>query len=53
MKLSYEAKTWLGIIGYTGGTIVLCWVMYRWFAAMVGRAVVKELIKAGVIAVTL
>jgi len=52
-ELSYEAKAWLQIIGWTGGTIVLCWAMYRWFAGLIGKAIVKELIKAGVIAVTL
>lgn len=50
-ELSDEAKFWLTMLGWTGGTIVLCYWLYRWFAAMIGAEVARALVKAGVIAV--
>ena len=50
-ELSEDVKFWLLMLGYTGGTLVLCYWMYKWFAAMIGVAVAKELVKAGIIAV--
>lgn len=50
-ELSDDVKFWLTMLGYTGGTIVLCLWMYKWFAKMIGVAVAKELVKAGVVAV--
>lgn len=50
-EISEDVKFWLLMLGYTGGTLVLCYWMYKWFAGMIGAAVVKELVKAGVIAV--
>ena len=50
-EISEDVKFWLLMLGYTGGTLVLCYWMYKWFARMIGTAVVKELVKAGVIAV--
>lgn len=51
IKLSDDAKLWLGVIGYMGGVIILCAFMYRFYAHMMGKAVVAELIKAGVLTV--
>lgn len=50
-ELSDNVKFWLTIIGYVGGCMAISYVMYKWFAGMVGAAVAKELIKAGVIMV--
>ena len=52
-NLSQEAKAWAIIIGYAGVTIGVCYFVYKWYAALIGKAVVKELLKAGVIAVTM
>lgn len=48
---SDDVKFWLIMLGYVGGTLVLCGVMYKWFAAMVGKEVAKALLTAGVIAI--
>lgn len=39
------------IIRYTGVTIVISYLLYKWFATIIGKAIVKELIKAGIVAV--
>ncbi len=49
--LSDQAKYWAIVIGYVGACIGLTYLMYKCFAAMVGKAVATELVKAGVIAV--
>ena len=51
MELNDDVKFWLYLIGWTGGTIVLCYYMYKWFAVMVGKEVARALIGAGVVAV--
>lgn len=50
-NLSDEAKLVAWSIGYVGICVGICYVLYKWLAAMVGKAVVTELIKAGVITV--
>lgn len=49
--LSENAKMIAFSIGYAGACIGICYVLYKWLAAMVGKAIVAELIKAGVITV--
>lgn len=50
-ELSDNAKLVAWSIGYVGVCVGICYVMYKWLAAMVGKAVVAELIKAGVVTV--
>lgn len=50
-NLSDEAKLVAWSIGYVGICVGICYVLYKWLAVMVGKAVVTELIKAGVITV--
>lgn len=50
-NLSDKAKLVAWSIGYVGICVGICYVFYKWLAAMVGKAVVAELIKAGVITV--
>lgn len=50
-EFSDDVKFWLTMIGYVGGCVALSYVMYKWFAGLVGTAVAKELIKAGIIIV--
>jgi len=50
-NLSDEAKIWAMWFGYLGICIGISYLMYKWFALMVGKAVAAELVKAGVIAV--
>ena len=50
-NLSDEAKIWAMWFGYLGICIGISYLMYKWFAVMVGKAVAAELIKAGVITV--
>lgn len=50
-ELSEETKFWLLMLGWTGGTLVLCWGLYKWFAVMIGKEVAAALVKAGVILV--
>ncbi len=49
--LSDNAKMVAFSIGYAGACIGICYVLYKWLAAMVGKAIVTELIKAGVVTV--
>lgn len=49
--LSENAKMIAWCIGYTGACIGICYLMYKWLAAMVGKAIVAELIKAGIVTV--
>lgn len=49
--LDSTVKDWLIVIGYCGGCLVISAALYKWFATMVGKAIVKELVKAGIIAV--
>lgn len=49
--LSDNAKMIAFSIGYAGVCIGICYVLYKWLAAMVGKAIVAELIKAGVVTV--
>lgn len=50
-ELSEETTFWLQMFGWTAGCIVLTVVMYKLFAAMVGEAVAKALLAAGVVVV--
>lgn len=49
--LSDEAKYAAILMGYLGACVVLTYVMYKWFAVLVGKSVVAELVKAGIITV--
>lgn len=49
--LSENAKLVAWSIGYVGVTLVLCYWMYKAVAVMFGKAIVAELIKAGVVTV--
>lgn len=49
--LSDEAKTIAFSIGYVGACVCICYVMYKWLAKLVGKAIVTELIKAGIVTV--
>lgn len=49
--LSEKAKIVAVWIGYIGVCVGITYFTYKWFAAMVGKAVMKELIKAGIVAV--
>lgn len=49
--LSENAKMIAFSIGYVGACVGICYVMYKWLAAMVGKAVVAELIKDGIVTV--
>lgn len=49
--LSENAKMIAWCIGYTGACIGICYLMYKWLTAMVGKAIVAELIKAGIVTV--
>lgn len=49
--LSEDAKMVAFSIGYVGACVCVCYVMYKWLAALVGKAIVAELIKAGVVTV--
>lgn len=51
IQLTEEQKFWLRIIGYTGGTLIMCYALYHWFAAIIGKEVATALIKAGVVAI--
>ena len=51
IKLSDEAKFWAVLLGYTGVAIGVTYLMYLGFAKMIGRQIVKELLKAGVITI--
>lgn len=53
VKLSDTVKAYLVMFGYCGGVLVLTLGLYKIFATMVGKAVAKELLKAGIIAVAL
>ena len=50
-KLTEETKFWLQVAGYLGGTLVLTYVAYKWFAIMVGKEVAKALLAAGIVAI--
>ena len=50
-SMSDEAKLAAIYIGYLGACVGICYVMYKWLAVLFGKAVVNELIKAGVITV--
>lgn len=49
--LSDEAKLVAIYVGYIGVCVGICYVMYKWLAVLFGKAIVNELIKAGVITV--
>lgn len=49
--LSENAKLVAWSIGYVGACIGICYVMYKWLAKLVGKAIVAELIKAGIVTV--
>lgn len=51
IKLSDEAKFWATLLGYTGVAIGVTYLMYLGFAKMIGRQIVKELLKAGIITI--
>lgn len=53
IKLSDEAKFWAVLLGYTGVAIGVTYLMYLGFAKMIGKSVVKELLKAGIITVAI
>lgn len=50
-NLSYEAKQALFWVGYIGACVGITYLMYKWLAVLFGKAVVAELIKAGVVTV--
>lgn len=50
-NLTEKAKIAGEIIGYTGMTIIISYVVYKWIGACIGKAIAKELIKAGIVAV--
>lgn len=50
-NLSSQIKFWAFVIGYSGVCIAITYYTYKSFAKMMGRAVVKELIKAGIVKV--
>lgn len=50
-NLAENVKIATEIIGYTGATIVISYLLYKWFASLIGKAIVHELIKAGIVAV--
>lgn len=49
--LNDNVKLTLYAIGYVGACLALSYAMYKVFAAMVGKAVASELIKAGIVTV--
>lgn len=49
--LSYEAKQCLFWLGYIGICIGVTYAAYKWLACLFGKAVVAELVKAGVVTV--
>lgn len=51
IKLSDEAKFWAVLLGYTGVAIGVTYLMYLGFAKMIGRQIVKKLLKAGIITI--
>lgn len=51
-KMSDEAKFWAVLLGYTGVAIGVTYLMYLGFAKMIGKSVVKELLKAGIIVIS-
>ncbi len=50
-NLDDNIKMTLYAIGYVGACLALSYAMYKVFAAMVGKAVASELIKAGIVTV--
>ncbi len=50
-NLSYEAKQAAFWLGYIGICAAISYVMYKWLATLFGKAVITELIKAGVVTV--
>lgn len=50
-NLSYEAKQALFWVGYIGACVGITYLMYKWLAVLFGKAVVAELVKAGVVTV--
>lgn len=51
IKLTDEQMFWLQIAGYIGGTLVVTYALYKWFAVMIGKEVAAALIKAGVVVI--
>lgn len=51
IKLSEDVKLILLMVGYVGVCVGISYAMYRVFAIMVGKEVVRQLITAGIIAV--
>ncbi len=50
-QLSDEAKGYLYLAGWVAGSIAVTYVSYKVLAAMMGRVVARELLKAGVITI--
>lgn len=49
--MTEDVKFWLQVLGYLGGTLVLTYAMYKWFAAMIGKEVAAALLRAGIVAI--
>lgn len=52
-KMSQSTKEWAMIIGYTGGCVVVSVLTWKLIAKAIGKAVAKELIKEGFIAIAM
>lgn len=49
--LSDQAKQALFWVGYIGVCVGITYFMYKWLAVLFGKAVMAELVKAGVVTV--
>lgn len=49
--MTEETKFWLTLAGYVGGTLIITYAAYKWFAIMVGKEVAKALLAAGIVAI--
>lgn len=49
--MTEDVKFWLTLCGYVGGTLVVTYALYKWFAIMVGKEMAKALLAAGIVAI--